>query len=44
MLLYLIVLPMILLAITLPQAIILWTEPDMVPEPDEELAALPTAH
>jgi len=38
-LLYLIVLPGILLAVTLPQAIILWTEPDMEMEPEESAPA-----
>jgi hypothetical protein len=35
-LLYLIVFPATLLAITLPQAIILWTEPDLIPDPGDE--------
>ncbi|MGB6134924.1 MAG: hypothetical protein WBG54_24320 [Acidobacteriaceae bacterium] len=35
-LLYCIALPAVLLAITLPQAIILWTEPDLAPDREEE--------
>ncbi|MGC2617724.1 MAG: hypothetical protein WA414_01720 [Acidobacteriaceae bacterium] len=54
LLLYLVVFPAILLAITLPQAILLWTEPDMGPDIDPERepgtqddqggTALPTVH
>lgn len=34
-LMYLLVLPAILLAITLPQAMLLWTEPDFIAEPED---------
>lgn len=41
MLLYLVALPAVLLAITLPQAILLWTEPDLEPDLDDTLEAAP---
>ncbi len=43
-LLNLVALPSVLLAVTLPQAILLWTDPDLEPEPEDFFQAAPQSH